>query len=158
MTDAAGMDHLPVFLDLRGRLVLVVGGGPIAARKITTLRRAGARIRLVAPQLCAALQELVATKPIEYRRAEFAAADLDGSALAVAATGLRTVNRAVRDAAERQGIWVNAVDDPDSSNCLLPAIIDRSPILIAVGTSGRAPTLARRVRTLIEAAVPQRIG
>jgi len=152
------MDHLPVFLDLRGRLVLVVGGGPVAARKIATLRRAGAKIRLVAPQLCAALQELVAAEPIEYLPVEFAAAHLDGSVLVVAATGLRTVNRAVREAAERHGIWVNAVDDPDSSNCLLPAIIDRSPILIAVGTSGRAPTLARRVRTLIEAAVPQRIG
>ncbi|HEX9138997.1 MAG TPA: siroheme synthase CysG [Steroidobacteraceae bacterium] len=152
------MDHLPVFLDLRGRLVLVVGGGPVAARKIATLRRAGARIRLVAPQLCTVLQELVAAEPIEYLSAQFAAAHLDGSALAVAATGLPTVNHAVREAAERRGIWVNAVDDPESSNCLLPAIIDRSPILIAVGTSGRAPSLARRVRALIEAAVPQRIG
>jgi uroporphyrin-III C-methyltransferase / precorrin-2 dehydrogenase / sirohydrochlorin ferrochelatase len=152
------MDYLPVFLDLRGRTVLVVGGGVVAARKIELLRSANARVRVIAPELAPELATLHAGGLIEYLSSEFAPAHLVGAALVIAATDDPRINADVHAAASARGLFVNVVDDASHCSFVMPAIIDRTPLLVAVGTSGNAPVLARHVRTLLEAVLPQRLG
>jgi uroporphyrin-III C-methyltransferase/precorrin-2 dehydrogenase/sirohydrochlorin ferrochelatase len=152
------MQHLPVFVDLRGRLVLLVGGGTVAARKLELLLRAGARVRVVAPTIDAAVLAQAAQADVQLQRRVFEPADVAGAWLVIAATSNIAVNAAVAAAAAARGIWANVVDDGDASSVLMPAIIDRSPVVVAVGTGGASPTLARRVRAMIEAALPERLG
>jgi uroporphyrin-III C-methyltransferase/precorrin-2 dehydrogenase/sirohydrochlorin ferrochelatase len=156
--DNAGVDYLPVFMDLRDRPVLLVGAGTVAARKLELLLAAGARPRVVAPAACEAVQSLAAAGRIDWRRERFAPGHLEGVVFVVAATDDRSVNAAVRAAAEVLRLWVNAVDDPAASNCIMPAIIDRSPVVVAVSTGGAAPTLARRLRGQLESLLPGRLG
>jgi len=152
------MQYLPVFLDLRDRPVLLAGGGAVAARKLQALLRAGARVRVVAPAIDAAVVAQATPAGVELWRRAFEPADVDGAWLVIAATDDAAVNAAVAAAAGARGIWVNVVDDGAASSCLMPAIIDRSPVIVAVGTGGASPTLARRVRAAIEAALPERLG
>ena len=152
------MDQLPVFLDLHGRQVLLVGGGEVAARKAQLLVAAGARLRVVAPELCPALKELCERRSAQVLAVPFAPAHLDAVMLAVAATDDPAVNRAVSAAGRAANVWVNAVDDAAASSCFMPAIVDRSPVIIAIGTGGATPTLARRLRAQLEAWLPQRLG
>lgn len=141
-------------MDLRDRLCVLIGGGEVAARKATLLLRAGARMRVVAPELCPALAELAAGGSLAHSARAFSAEDLDSAVLVVAATDQRDVNRAVSEQAFARNIPVNVVDDPELCSVIVPAIIDRSPIVIAVGTAGSAPVLARLLRANIEAHVP----
>ncbi|MEO8307255.1 MAG: siroheme synthase CysG [Pseudomonadota bacterium] len=152
------MDYLPIFVDLRERLVVVVGGGHVAQRKIEHLIKAHARVRVVAPQLCAELTVFRDLGRVEHRPVPFSAIHLDGAALVVAATDDESVNEDVSRAARERGIWVNVVDDAQRSAFIFPAIVDRSPLIVAVGSSGNSPTLARRVRMQIEALLPERLG
>jgi uroporphyrin-III C-methyltransferase/precorrin-2 dehydrogenase/sirohydrochlorin ferrochelatase len=152
------MDYLPLFLDLRGRTVLLVGGGEVAARKAELLLAAGARLKVVAPELGERLAALLAQHGGEHLPEAFAAGHLAGCALAIAATDDRDVNLAVGTAGRVANVWVNAVDDPAASSCLMPAIIDRSPIVIAIGSGGASPTLVRRLRAQLEALLPARLG
>ncbi|HEY6483593.1 MAG TPA: siroheme synthase CysG [Steroidobacteraceae bacterium] len=152
------MDHLPVFLQLRSRPVLVVGGGKIATRKISMLRRCAARITVVAPRLTAELATLASSGELCHIASEFTASQLDSAVIVVAATGLKHVNASVATAARARGIPVNVVDDPQVSTFIFPAIIDRSPLLVAVSSGGEAPVLARRLREQIEALLPAGLG
>jgi uroporphyrin-III C-methyltransferase/precorrin-2 dehydrogenase/sirohydrochlorin ferrochelatase len=152
------MDYLPVFLDLRERLTLVVGGGAVALRKVELLLSAGARVRVVAPALHPELALYRDAGRVEVRNTAFEPQHLDGAALAIAATDRTEVNHAVAAAGAARGIFVNVVDDGSASSCIMPAIVDRSPIIVAIGSSGHSPTLARRVRTQLEALLPSRLG
>jgi len=152
------MDYLPIFLQLRGRPVLVVGGGRVAARKVDLLRRTGAHITIVAPDLLDELRELAAKGELQHLETVFAPSHVTGTAAVVAATGLTEVNAAVSAAAREQNIPVNVVDDPSISTFIFPAIVDRSPILIAISSGGQAPVLARRIREQMEALLPARLG
>ena len=152
------MDYFPVFMDLRERLCVLIGGGDVAARKAALLLRAGARLRVVAPVLSAALAPLGASGQLTHVARAFEPTDLEGATLVVAATDRREVNRAVSERAMALCIPVNVVDDPELCSVIVPAIIDRSPILIAVGTGGSAPVLARLLRANIEANVPVGYG
>ncbi len=153
------MDYLPVFLQLQARPVVVVGGGRVAARKIELLRRTGARITVIAPELLPELQELATQGELQHIQAHFSPSHVfNGAAAVVAATGVSEVNAAVSAAAQAQRIPVNVVDDPAASTFIFPAIVDRSPILIAVSSGGKAPVLARRVREQMEALLPARLG
>ncbi len=152
------MQYLPLFLDLRGRTVLLVGGGAEAGRKLALLLRAGARVRLVAVQIDPGVAEEARRGGAELHQRAFEAADVADAWLAIAATDDAAVNAAVAAAAGARGVFVNAVDDTASSSALMPSIVDRSPVLVAIGTGGASPTLARRVRTLVEAALPGRVG
>jgi len=148
-------------MHLRGRLCVLVGGGEVAARKAALLLRAGARLRVVAPDLSAALLAVAdsgETGDIEHLSRAYIETDLEGAALVVAATDDRDVNRAVSEDARGRCIPVNVVDDPELCSVIVPAIIDRSPVLIAVGTGGSAPVLARLLRATIEAHVPAQYG
>lgn len=152
------MDYLPVFLRLHGRPVMVVGGGRIAARKIDLLLRTGARITVVAPELREELRELAAKGELQHIHAPFLPSHVNGAVAIVAATGVKEVNAAVSAAAQERGIPVNVVDDPAVSTFIFPAIVDRSPILIAISSGGQAPVLARRIREQMEALLPARLG
>jgi uroporphyrin-III C-methyltransferase / precorrin-2 dehydrogenase / sirohydrochlorin ferrochelatase len=152
------MDYLPIFVDLRDRLVVVIGGGVVAQRKIEHLLKAHARVRVISPELCADLALYRDQNRIEYRPLLFSPGQLDGATLVVAATDDVAVNDAVSVAARERGVLVNVVDDGPRCTFIFPAIIDRSPLIVAVGTAGSSPTLARRVRTQIEALLPARLG
>jgi len=152
------MDYLPVFLQLHARPVVVVGGGRVACRKVDLLRRAGARVTVIAPELLDELRELAAQGELQYIQATFIPSHVDGAVAVVAATGVAEVNASVSAAAQERRIPVNVVDDPAASTFIFPAIVDRSPILIAISSGGQAPVLARRVREQMEALLPARLG
>jgi uroporphyrin-III C-methyltransferase / precorrin-2 dehydrogenase / sirohydrochlorin ferrochelatase len=152
------MDYLPLFLDLRGRPCLLVGGGEIARRKLELLLRAGAGVEIVAPHLADATRELAEAHGVVVTQRVFDPADVAGRYLVVAATDDAEVNRSVFEAGNAAHTLVNSVDQPDISSAIFPALIDRSPVLVAVSTGGRSPTLARLVRSWIEARLPARLG
>jgi uroporphyrin-III C-methyltransferase/precorrin-2 dehydrogenase/sirohydrochlorin ferrochelatase len=152
------MDYLPVFLNLRNQLALVIGGGAVATRKVEMLLKAHAHVRVVAPRLHAELSLYRDAGRIEHLACEFEPHHLDGALFAIAATDRVEVNHAVAAAGAARGIFVNVVDDTSASSAVMPAIVDRSPLLVAIGSSGQSPTLARRVRAQLEALLPERLG
>lgn len=152
------MDYFPLFLNVRGRAVLVVGGGSVAARKIGLLRAAGARVTVGAPALDAELATLVERGELRWQRGEFDRNWLPHQTLVIAATDDRAVNAKVARGADALNIPVNVVDDPELSRFIVPAIVDRSPIVIAISSGGRAPVLARRVRAQLESVLDESLG
>ena len=153
------MDRLPLFLDLREVCVLIVGGGPIAARKWRLLRSAGAAITVVAPRLTDAdLQDAVNQGEAQHVSAAFNPDHLTNARLVIAATGLQAVNAEVAAAARARGTWVNVVDDAELSSAIVPSIVDRSPVIVAISTGGASPVLARRLRARLEAALEPSLG
>jgi len=154
----AGMDYLPVFLRLRAQPVVVVGGGQVALRKALWLRRAGAHVTVVAPHLHPELGQRVVRGELTHVAAEFSSAQLVHAVAVVAATDDRAANAAVAAAARERRVLVNVVDDAELSSFIFPAIIDRSPIVVAVSSAGHSPVLARRVREQLEALLPERLG
>ncbi len=155
---AADRAFFAAFLNLRGESCAVVGGGPIAAQKVDALLRSGARVCVIAPGLCATLAGQAGRGEIEYRARVFSPDDLERVVLAIAATDDRAVNAAVAREARARRVLVNAVDDAASSTFIMPAVVDRPPLQIAIGSGGTAPVVARRLRTLIETAVPAGFG
>jgi uroporphyrin-III C-methyltransferase / precorrin-2 dehydrogenase / sirohydrochlorin ferrochelatase len=137
---------------------LVVGGGEVALRKVEMLLRAGADVLLVAPEVHAELSAWAEAGKLKIVRREFAAEDLTGARLVIVASAHRTINRWIANLAEAAAIPVNVVDDLQSSRFIVPAIIDRDPVLIAVSTAGTSPVLARRLRERLEALIPKKIG
>jgi putative heme d1 biosynthesis radical SAM protein NirJ2 len=148
----------PAFIALHAKLCVVVGGGEVAARKIRSLLGAGARVLVIAPELCAEMEALLRAPDVTYRRREYAAGDLEGSALVFAATDDPDVNAAVyRDAVER-GILVNVVDDSAHCSFVVPSQVTRGGVCIAISTQGQSPALARHLRARVEEAVPPSYG
>jgi uroporphyrin-III C-methyltransferase/precorrin-2 dehydrogenase/sirohydrochlorin ferrochelatase len=152
------MRYLPIFMKLAGRPALVVGGGSVAARKVSLLRRAGAVITVVAPDLCEELAKLEQDKGIRFLHREFQDGDVSDVALIIAATDDRSVNQKVYDLAQDKHIPVNVVDSPEQCRFIMPSIIDRSPVQIAVSTGGSSPVLARLLRAKLESFVPAAYG
>lgn len=152
------MEYFPFFFDLRGRAVLLVGGGEVATRKAELLARAGARLLVVAPEIIAPLALLAKKSGGETRRREYAAADMDGVLVAVAATDDNALNRRVREDGRKYGAPVNVVDNPALCDFIFPAIVDRAPLVAAVSSGGASPVLARRVRARLEMLLPPATG
>ncbi|WP_421269022.1 siroheme synthase CysG [Aeromonas veronii] len=152
------MDYLPIFCRLDNKPVLLVGGGEVAERKARLLLDAGAHLTVVAPELDPELAELAANGSIEWLAGEFAPAQLTGKWLVVAATDRREVNALVYQSANRARIFANVVDDPKRSSFIMPSIIDRSPLMVAISSGGKAPVLARLLREKLEALLPQHLG
>ena len=152
------MEYLPIFLRLSAARVVIVGGGHVAARKADLLLRAGAHVTVVAPRLQEDLRNRAALGELTHLAESFAPAHLEDAVLAIAATDHRDINTAVSEAARARRVPVNVVDDALLSTFIFPAIIDRSPIVVAVGSAGYAPVLARWVREQIEAALPSSLG
>ncbi|NIV76143.1 MAG: uroporphyrinogen-III C-methyltransferase [Gammaproteobacteria bacterium] len=154
------MDYLPVFFKLAGKRCLVVGGGEVAARKAELLLRAGATLEVVAPTAGPALDALCDRygQRIRHTVREFLPSDLDDCGLAVAATDDEAVNREVSAQAQARAVPVNVVDRPELCSFIVPSIIDRSPVLVAVSTGGASPVLARLIRARLEALIPAGFG
>jgi uroporphyrin-III C-methyltransferase/precorrin-2 dehydrogenase/sirohydrochlorin ferrochelatase len=150
--------YFPLFLDLRGRPVLVVGGGAVAERKVKLLVASGARVTVVAPELCSGLAQRVARGEITHRAGDFVASDLESQRWVIAATNRAATNRQIAGAAEARGLFVNVVDDAELSSAIMPALVDRSPLMIAISSGGTAPMLARRVREQLETLLDQSWG
>ena len=152
------MEMFPMFLKLEGRACLVVGAGTIAAPKIESLLRAGARVTVVAPEAQADLREEAAQGRIRWTPREFAAADLNGTFLVIAATDRQPVNHAVAEEARRRGILCNSVDDPPDCDFFYPSVVRRGDLQIAISTAGKSPALAQRLRAEIDAAIEPNAG
>jgi len=152
------MDYLPIFLNIRGKPCLVVGGGEVAARKAALLLRAGGRVTVLAPELGTALGADLAAGRIVHRAERFRAKDTEGMTLVIAATSDDAVNRAVAAAATSQQVPVNVVDQPALCSFILPAIVDRAPVIVAVSSSGAAPVLTRLLRARLESLIPAGYG
>jgi precorrin-2 dehydrogenase / sirohydrochlorin ferrochelatase len=144
------MRYFPVNLDIRGRPVVVVGGGAVAARKCLSLLAAGARVSVIAPALAPILRELAANGRITHLAREYGKGDLAGAFLVFAATGHGPVNRAVAEEAKERGIPADIADAPALCDFTSPAVITRGELLLTVSTGGKAPALARRVREELE--------
>jgi uroporphyrin-III C-methyltransferase / precorrin-2 dehydrogenase / sirohydrochlorin ferrochelatase len=152
------MEHLPLFADLRNRHCLVVGGGQVAARRVRLLLSAGARITVISPQVHADLLAREDAGGIRVLRETFASHDLEPYWLVVAATDDHDVNQHVANCAEKSKIWCNVVDQPALCSFIMPAIINRAPITVAIGSGGNAPVLARWLKGVIESLLPARVG
>src|SRR2546423_2556142 len=139
----------PVFLDLRGRRAVVIGGGAVAEQKVRGLIAAGAHVTVVSPAMSPGLADLARRSAIELRRRRYHDHDLAGAWLAIAATDDRAVNEAVYAEAERLGVPLNAVDDLEHCSFIAPAIHREGDITVAVSTGGKSPALAVRLRQRI---------
>lgn len=152
------MRHFPAFFDLRGRRVLIVGGGEVALRKLSLLERAGAEITLVAPRAVPEIRARAARGALRHLAREFQPGDLDGATLVIVATSRRALNRLIAVQCDARQLPVNVVDDLEASRFLVPAIVDRDPVVVAISTGGASPVLARRIRERLEALIPARLG
>jgi uroporphyrin-III C-methyltransferase/precorrin-2 dehydrogenase/sirohydrochlorin ferrochelatase len=152
------MQAFPIFLSLRGRRAVVVGGTEAAARKTELLLAAGADVRLFATDPCGELRHWIEDRRIAWTRTAFDEASLDGVALVIAAAADDDVNARASRAAQARGLPVNVVDRPALSSFIMPAIVDRDPVTIAISTGGSAPSLARLIRARIEQTIPPAIG
>ncbi|BEM66128.1 siroheme synthase CysG [Serratia ureilytica] len=152
------MDYLPIFADLKQRPVLVVGGGDVAARKVSLLQRAGAEIRIVAQSLSPELEQQRQQGRVLWLGKTFDPQQLDDVFLAIAATDDNALNAAVFAEADKRRVLANVVDDQPRCSFIFPSIIDRSPLVVAVSSSGQAPVLARLLREKLEALLPASLG
>ena len=152
------MEFLPIFLDVKRKPCLVVGGGGVAVRKVANLLEAGARVILVSPWVVDSLDRLRRGGMLEYRPREFQPPDLEGVHLVIAATDDPGVNRRVAEAAQAQRIPVNVVDRPELGSFVMPSVVDRSPVVVAVSTGGASPVLARLIRSRLESMIPAGYG
>ncbi len=152
------MDFLPVFLNIKNKPCLVVGGGEVAARKAALLLRAGGQVTVVSPSLDTSLQQALDEKKIQYRAARFQASDLTGCHVVIAATDDEAINHEVYALAMQKNIPVNVVDRPELCSFILPSIVDRSPIVVAVSSGGASPILARLLRARLETLIPASYG
>lgn len=152
------MNFLPVFLDIKGKHCLVVGGGEIAARKTALLLQAGAWVTVIAEQICEGFGVLQEHDRIEHRSEPFAPAHLNEVVLVIAASEDSALDQQVSVAAKARYLPVNAVDQPEFCTFIMPSIIDRSPLLVAVSTGGAAPVLARLLRARLETMIPSAYG
>ncbi len=152
------MNYFPVFFDLKGQKVLVVGGGEVALRKVSLLQPTGARITLVAPRIHPELAERAAAGTLAIESRDFIPGDLDGMRLVIVATSRRALNRWIAKLCDARALPVNVVDDRAASRFIVPAIVDRDPVLVAVSTGGTSPVLARRLRERLEAVIPKGLG
>lgn len=144
------MRYYPINLDIAGKKCMVVGGGAVAERKVTTLLAAGAVVSVISPQLTPVLMELSAGGKVDWRQRAWQPGDLTGSFLVICATNDESVNRAAATEARQAGALVNVVDTPALCDFTLPAFVRRGDLLITVSTGGVSPILSRRIREHIE--------
>ncbi len=144
------MKFYPAYLDLRDRPCLVVGGGTVAERKALALLNAGARVTIVSPDLSSKLKELSRSGKLSHLQKTFDEQDLSGACIVIAATGSPEVNRRVARACKNRNILVNVAAPPEESSFIVPSVVERGELLIAVSTSGASPALSKKIRRELE--------
>lgn len=152
------MDYLPAFIDVVDQPCLLIGGGEAAANKARLLLRAKAAVTVLAPSLNATLSRLASAQKITHRPVAFTPRDLKGQRLVISAAEDESVNQAVAAAAREAGVLVNVVDRPELCSFVVPALVDREPVLVAISTGGTAPVLGRMVRARVESLLPPGFG
>ena len=138
--------HYPVYLNLTGKKCLVFGGGPIAEDKIAKLQSTGAQVTIVSPTVTPNLQAWVHRGDFQWQPREYQAGDMEGAFLSIAATNDRQVNHEIFQEAERLGVLINVVDDPEQGTFIAPAVVRRGQVTLAISTGGASPALARKLR------------
>jgi len=152
------MDYLPIFTKLENRPCLVIGGGEVALRKVHLLLKAGADVTVCSLAFHAKLQEKAEAGQIKIITDNFSESLLENKWLVIAATDQKEVNQQIAESANKRQLLVNVVDDPTISSFIMPSIVDRSPIIVAISSGGKAPVLARLIREKLEALLPMHIG
>lgn len=152
------MDFLPIFFDIKQKPCLVIGGGEVAARKVSLLLKAQAEVTVVSPQLSRELADWHEEGKLTHIARDFEDADIEQPVLVIAATDDKPVNERVSELAKARGIPVNVVDNPKLCSFITPSIVDRSPVQIAISTGGASPVLARMIRTKLEGCIPAAYG
>jgi siroheme synthase-like protein len=152
------MNYYPIYLNLKGRAVLVAGGGVVAQGKIEQLLKAGAQVFVVSPLLTARLGELADAGFIGYRHGEFSPEDLNGKALVISATNCQATNECVARAASERGLLCNVVDQPELCNFITPAVVERGHLQISISTGGGSPSLAQRVKREVALLIDDEYG
>lgn len=151
------MNFLPIYLNLKGRSCLVVGGGEVAARKLSYLLQAGASVKVVSPELGVSAKEYIGDTNGHITR-EFIDSDINDQCLVIAATDVREVNSRITELCHEKGIHVNVVDDPGNSSFVVPATLNRGRIQLAISTGGASPVLSRMLKSRLEAYIPTAYG
>jgi precorrin-2 dehydrogenase/sirohydrochlorin ferrochelatase len=144
------MRYYPVFLDIAGKPVIVIGGGNIAHQKMANLVKAGAEVTVVSPELNQEMAALKSEGKFRHIERDYQPGDLEGYTLAFVATDDRSVNSTVADEGKARKVWVNAVDDPPYCDFIMPGIAQKGDLIISISTSGRSPAMARKMREEIE--------
>ncbi len=152
------MKFLPIFMNIKDQPCLVVGGGQVASRKVYMLQRAGGDVTVVSPALCNELQKRVEAGELTHLAEDFRPEQVGKQVVIIAATDDEAVNRQVSDTARAHGIPVNVVDAPELCSFIVPSIIDRDPVQIAISTGGASPVLARLLRARLETFIPSAYG
>ena len=152
------MDHLPIFLNVNGKRTLIVGNGVSAARKADLLLRAGSDLTIVAPQLGEELSQLAETYSFQHQATELTAADLDGCLVVFGCSSDDSVNQTLREFAAAAGIMVNVSDRTEECDFIMPAVVDRTPLLIAISSGGTSPLLVRMLKARFETTIPAAYG
>ncbi len=152
------MDFFPAFFNISNKHCLVTGGGKVATRKVTLLLKAGANVTVIAPELCAELKQKQLSADFQHIRKTVELTDLHGFLLVIAATNNEAVNQSVSEYCHKHNIPVNVVDNAAQCSFIVPSILDRSPVMIAVSTGGTAPVLARQLRSRLETMIPAPYG
>jgi uroporphyrin-III C-methyltransferase/precorrin-2 dehydrogenase/sirohydrochlorin ferrochelatase len=152
------MDHLPIFLNVKGRRALVAGGGFLAARKADLLLRAGCELTVVAPKLGEELARLAEAHGFEHKTGELTPQDLEGCRIVFGCSRDNAINQQLFDLATATGILVNISDSPDSCDFIMPAVLDRSPLLVAIASGGTSPLLTRMLKARFETTIPAAYG
>lgn len=152
------MDYLPIFTKLKNRPCLVVGGGDIALRKVQLLLKVGADVTVCAPEIDSRLLQKEKEKKLKIIQQHFDPQMLKGKWLVIAATNHSSINEQVADAANKLQLLVNVVDNPELSGFIMPSIVDRSPVIVAISSGGQAPVLARLIRERLEGLLPMHLG
>lgn len=154
------MERFPIFLCLKDRLCVVVGAGQVALRKAQALLKSGAKLHIIAPAIVPEMQELLAQHAthMEYSARTFNPSDLEQAFLVIAATNDRAVNQQVAQLAHERNLLVNVVDNSDACSFIVPSVVNRDPVQIAVSTGGASPVLARQIRMKLETMIPSSCG
>ena len=142
--------YYPVYLNLRGRRCVIVGGGTVAEGKIGRLLDSGAEILVVSPDATPGIRQFVTDGAVRWEQRTYEEGDLDGAFIAIAATNVREVNRRIFEEAEERGVMLNAVDDPPNCSFIAPSIVQRGPVTLAISTGGVSPALARKLRESLQ--------
>ncbi len=140
------MRYYPVNLDIRNRSCLVVGGGGVGARKVATLLRAGARVTVVSPKADSRVETLAGEDAVTLKKRPYRTSDLDGMFLVIGATDNENLNLRISSDAERANMLCNIADQPEKCNFILPAIVNRGDLILAISTSGKSPAFAKKLR------------
>ncbi len=144
------MGYYPIFVEMKDRPCVVVGGGVVAERKVETLLKAGAAVTVISPSLIRPLQSRVAAGNVRYIEREYRPGDLVGYEMAFVATDDKKVNPVVAQEARERGVWINAADDPSHCDFILPSVLQRGDLVVAVATGGSSPALSRAIREELE--------